>query len=84
MEKAWIAAAIVLALNLPFGFVRAGASRFSRRWFLAVHMPVPAVIAVRLLSGIGWRPATFPLFAGAFFAGQYLGGRLRSWRRRRS
>ena len=68
---------MVLALNLPFGYWRAGARRFSTTWFLAVHLPVPLAIGVRLASGMGWRLATLPLFVASFFAGQLLGGKLR-------
>jgi hypothetical protein len=71
------ATAGVFLTNLPFGFWRAGTRRFSTAWFIAVHAPVPLVIAIRLLSGLGWRPITIPIFVAAFFAGQYLGGRLR-------
>ena len=66
--------AVVLLLNLPFGYWRVGAMRFSLRWFLAIHVPVPFVIGLRLVSGIGWQTATFHLLIGAFFGGQFLGG----------
>ena len=75
----WTAAALVLLLNLPFGFWRAGTRRFSFPWVLAVHTPVPFVIALRFLSGMGWQLSTFPVMVGAFFTGQFLGGRLRRW-----
>jgi hypothetical protein len=65
---------VVLLLNLPFGYWRAGTRRFCLRWFLAVHVPVPLVIGLRLASGIGWQMATFPILVGAFFGGQFLGG----------
>jgi hypothetical protein len=71
-------AAATLALNLPFGFWRAGVPRFSLRWFLAVHAPVPLIVAMRMGAGLGWRLSTFPLLVGAFFGGQVLGGRLRA------
>jgi hypothetical protein len=71
-------AAATLALNLPFGFWRAGVPRFSLRWFLAVHAPVPLIVAMRMGAGLGWRLSTFPLLVGAFFGGQLLGGRLRA------
>ncbi len=71
------AAAIVVLLNLPFGFWRAGVRRFSPHWIVAVHAPVPLVVAVRLLSGLGWHLITFPILIGAFFTGQFVGGRLR-------
>ncbi|MFZ0447731.1 MAG: hypothetical protein WAL98_00690 [Desulfatiglandaceae bacterium] len=73
-QTLWAVATAVLLLNLPFGYWRAGVSRFSVPWFLAVHVPVPAVIALRLMSGLGWRFITFPALIGAFFAGQFLGG----------
>ena len=72
----WSIAALVLVLNLPFGYWRANADKFSRQWFLAVHVPVPCVITIRLLSGLGWHLSTFPVMIGSFFAGQYLGGML--------
>jgi hypothetical protein len=73
MKLAAISAAVLL-LNLPFGYWRAGARKFSLRWFLAVHVPVPLVIGLRLVSGIGWQMVTFPVVIGAFFGGQFLGG----------
>jgi hypothetical protein len=69
-----VISAVVLLLNLPFGYWRAGARKFSLRWFLAVHVPVPLVIGLRLVSGIGWQMVTFPVVIGAFFGGQFLGG----------
>ncbi len=69
----------VIALNVPFGFWRARARRFSLPWFLAVHAPVPFVIGFRLMSGIGWQPATFPLMVGAYFVGQLGGGLIGRW-----
>ena len=72
--KLVVISAIVLLLNLPFGYWRAGARKFSLRWVLAVHVPVPLVIGLRLVSGIGWQMATFPVVVGAFFGGQFLGG----------
>jgi hypothetical protein len=77
MLRLFIAAAIVVALNLPFGFWRAGAGKYSARWIVAVHAPVPLVVAVRLFSGLGWHLITFPVLIGAFFTGQFVGGRLR-------
>ncbi len=81
MPRLCAAAAIVIALNLPFGFWRAGVRRFSTRWVIAVHAPVPLVVAIRLASGLGWHLVTFPVLIGAFFTGQFVGGRFRAWRR---
>ncbi len=73
----------VFLINLPFGYWRANVSKFSSRWFLSVHGPVPLVIAVRLLSGLGWQLATFPFMVGAFFGGQFAGSRLHRLRKDR-
>jgi hypothetical protein len=69
----------VLFINLPFGYWRAGTRKFSWAWFLAVHGPVPLVVAVRLLAHLGFQLATVPVLVAAFFSGQVLGGRVRTW-----
>jgi hypothetical protein len=68
-----------MLVNLPFGYWRAGVRRFSVAWFLAVHLPVPVAIALRLLSGLGWRLSALPILVGAYFCGQFLGGKIRGW-----
>ena len=75
--KLWLVAAAVFLVNLPFGYWRAGVPTRSRQWFLAIHLPVPLVIALRFLSGLGWQLVSFPVLVGAFFLGQYVGGKLR-------
>jgi hypothetical protein len=69
--------AIIVLLNLPFGYWRSHTQKFSLLWFLAVHLPVPLIIVLRLLSGIGWHMATYPLFVGSFIVGQFIGGKLK-------
>jgi len=73
----WLVALAVFVLNLPFGYWRAGVRKFSWQWIAAIHAPVPAVIALRLVSGLGFQFATFPVLIGAFFLGQKCGGILR-------
>jgi hypothetical protein len=77
-------ALIVFILNLPFGYWRANEKKLSPRWFLAIHAPVPLVIAIRVLSGLGWQFITFPIMIGAFFGGQFAGGKLHRLRSSRS
>jgi hypothetical protein len=77
MQSLWFVALSVLVLNLPFGYWRAGVERLSFRWFVAVHAPVPFVVALRLAAGLPWRPGTFAVLVAAFCAGQFLGARLR-------
>lgn len=74
MKNLWYVALAVFALNIPFGYWRHKVKTFSRKWFLAVHIPVPFVIALRFLAGLGWRLITFPVLVGAFFTGQFVGG----------
>jgi len=70
-------AAAVLVVNLPFGFWRAGVPKFSILWFVAVHAPVPIVVALRIVSGLGFSWGTLPLLLAAYFGGQFIGGRWR-------
>jgi hypothetical protein len=77
MEPLLLVAGAILALNLPFGYWRAGVRKFSPQWFLAVHVPVPLAIGLRFALGLGFRLATLPLFVAAFFGGQFLGARIR-------
>jgi hypothetical protein len=83
MLALWAVAIAVFLVNLPFGFWRAGVRRFTLPWFVAVHAPVPLVIGLRLLAGLGWRLSTLPVLVGAFFLGQFVGGRLRRYGNRR-
>jgi hypothetical protein len=73
-------AAAIVALNLPFGYWRAGTRKLSLPWFLAVHVPVPAIIGLRFLLGIGFQLATLPITISAYALGQFVGGRLRARR----
>jgi len=76
MNPLLLVAVLVFLINIPFGSWRAGVPARSPRWFLAVHLPVPLVIALRVLSGLGFQFASFPVIVGAFFLGQYVGGKL--------
>jgi len=75
----WSVSTLVLFLNVPFGYWRASVRKFSYQWYLSIHIPVPIVIAFRILAGIGWHIVTFPVLIGAFFFGQFLGGKLYRW-----
>lgn len=77
-----LALALVCAVNLPFGFWRAGLRKRSLPWLIAIHAPVPLVWLIRDLLGLDWQLASLPLFVAAYFLGQWLGGRLRLLRKR--
>lgn len=64
-----------LTLNIPFGYWRQGLPKFSALWFLAVHMPVPLVILLRIVFDIGL--FVIPVTLALSILGQVLGGKLR-------
>jgi hypothetical protein len=66
---------IAFAINLPFGYWRVGVPRYSWKWFLAIHFPIPFVVVLRLTFDQGWRAIPF-LFAAAI-AGQLFGSYMR-------
>jgi len=75
LKTLWLDAAAAAVLNLPFGYWR---TRVARKWFVAVHAPVPLVIALRILSRLKWSPVTLAVLICASVLGQVAGGRLRS------
>jgi hypothetical protein len=76
LKLIWVAGIIVFLLNMPFGYWRSRARKFSLQWLLAIHMPVPLVILCRIYMELGWHFSTFPILVGAFIAGQFAGGKL--------
>jgi hypothetical protein len=69
----WFAALLVILFNIPFGYWRANVKKFSLQWVLAVHIPVPFVITLRLLGNIGFQFYTYPILVTAFFLGHLFG-----------
>ncbi|RJP18846.1 MAG: hypothetical protein C4520_13760 [Candidatus Abyssobacteria bacterium SURF_5] len=67
-------AVFTVAINLPFGFLRSKAEKFSLRWFLYIHIPVPLIFLLRRAFLV--KPAVVPLLVAAAVAGQLWGGRL--------
>jgi hypothetical protein len=63
-----------LLLNLPFGYARAKTKRYSLRWFLYIHVPIPLIFIARSISHIDIK--YIPIFAFAAITGQLLGGKL--------
>jgi len=66
----------IFLINIPFGYWRSNTRRLSIQWLLAIHIPVPIAIGLRL-SLIGWSWILLPAFVAAFAAGQYTGGKIR-------
>lgn len=73
-----IVAIVAFAVNVPLGIWREGLRKFSPGWFLAVHLSVPFVIALRMSLDLSM--LAVPGLIGAAILGQFIGAR---WRRRR-
>lgn len=61
-------------VNLPFGHARAKTKRYSLRWFLYIHIPIPLIFIARTISHIEFK--YIPLLVLAAITGQILGGKL--------
>ena len=61
-------------INLLFGYLRNRTRKFSIKWFLCIHLPIPLIFLARTSShlGIGY----IPLFVLAALTGQILGGKM--------
>ena len=66
---------VVFLINLPFGYIRSRSAKFSRKWMMAIHIPVPFVFLLRIFSGLNW--TVIPLLVLSDIAGQIAGGKLR-------
>ncbi len=66
---------VVFLVNLPFGYIRSRSAKFSRKWMMAIHIPVPFVFLLRIFSGLNW--TAIPLLVLSDIAGQIAGGKLR-------
>ena len=66
----------VAFINIFFGYWRSNVRRLSLQWLLAVHIPVPIAIGLRL-TFLGWSWVLLPAFVAAFFLGQFGGGQIR-------
>ena len=74
-----IVALFTLLFNLPFGYWRSNVAKFSLKWFLSIHLPIPVIYLVRHTFGVHWSFFTLPILLGSFFLGQFLGKKLHGW-----
>lgn len=65
---------LAFVLNIPFGYFRQRSRKFSVRWWLYVHMPVPLVIVARIALNADYR--FIPVFILSAVAGQFFGGKI--------
>lgn len=61
-------------VNLPFGYWRRNEKKFSVKWFLYIHLPIPLIIAFRVF----WHAPYWgiPVFIAAAVLGQLIGARI--------
>ncbi len=74
-EKLLIVVAITLILNMPSGWFREKTEKFSKKWFLYIHLPIPFIVLSRILMGLSIKFA--PALIATAVAGQLAGGRIR-------
>lgn len=65
---------LTFLINLPFGYARSKSKRYSLRWFLYIHIPIPFIVFVRIISHIEYK--FIPLFIIASIIGQIIGSKI--------
>lgn len=71
MEALFLTANLAFALNIPLGLWRANTKKLSWQWFLALHLSVPAVVALRLTLRVSL--IYVPLLIAVAVLGQMVG-----------
>lgn len=77
--KILILSLIIFIINLPFGYFRGKSKKYSFKWFLYIHLPIPLIVFLRIYSNIGFAFYTYPIFVAAFFFGQTVGALFESY-----
>lgn len=65
---------MTVMINLLFGFFRARTRKFSFKWFLCIHLPIPLIFLARTSAHLGF--GYVPFFVVAALTGQVLGGKI--------
>ena len=76
-EFIMIVAGIVIAafiLNVPFGYLRGKEKKFSFKWFLYIHLPIPFIFLLRRYAGVTFH--YIPIIIMGAVIGQIVGARL--------
>ncbi|MFV1957142.1 MAG: hypothetical protein ACC640_05110, partial [bacterium] len=63
---------LTFIITLPFGRWRVRCRKYSVNWFLAIHLPIPVIILMRL--GAHFSYIYIPLFLASTVLGQLVGG----------
>ncbi len=65
---------MTVMINLLFGYLRNRTKKFSLKWFLCIHLPIPLIFFARVSSNLGFQYV--PIFVVAALAGQIIGGKI--------
>ena len=65
---------LTFLINLPFGYMRNRTKKFSLKWFLCIHLPIPLIFVARVSSNLSYH--FIPIFVLAALGGQILGGKI--------
>ncbi len=65
---------LTVMINLTFGFLRNKTKKFSLKWFLSIHLPIPLIFLARVSSHLDFR--YIPIFVAAALTGQIIGGKI--------
>ena len=71
----FILLSFALLANIPLGYLRQTARRFSISWFVYIHLSIPFIIALRFALDFGWEVIPFSIAAAVI--GQMTGSRYR-------
>lgn len=63
----------VFFITIPFGYVREKSTRFSARWFIMIHAPIPFIFAFRVCLDIALTFERLPFLVAIYLLGQYVG-----------
>ena len=62
-------------VNVPLGYMREGARKYSVAWFIYIHFSIPFIVALRISNDFGWE--VVPMTFGCAILGQLVGGYLK-------
>lgn len=65
---------IAFILNVPFGYLRGKEKKFSLKWFLYIHLPIPFIFLLRRYTGVTFH--YIPIIVMGAVLGQIVGARL--------
>jgi hypothetical protein len=63
-----------ILINIPLGYLRRNYEKFTFGWYFYVHMSIPAIIYIRVKTGLSWK--FIPLTLAGAIVGQLLGSKL--------